>query len=144
MEEEQNGQLPLGYRWWDSWNIIDHLTHIASYYRQTLDHLPAIEVIHISIGGLEIFVSIIHCSHLTGNTLAIITNWLAYCLVGEDVWCAQVPLICFHIVEWHNAVRILHQFGLQQPIPGGSNVDDALHDYTLQGKQDKNWPLFHA
>ncbi|KAH1241675.1 Serine/threonine-protein phosphatase 7 long form [Glycine max] len=44
------------------------------------------------------------------------------CVVGSVAWFAVVPLICFHVVEWH------------QP-------DRNLHGITLKGKQDENW--FH-
>ncbi|KAH1261801.1 Serine/threonine-protein phosphatase 7 long form [Glycine max] len=39
------------------------------------------------------------------------------CLVGSVAWCAVMPLICFHVVEWHQPDRVLRQFGMQQPIP---------------------------
>ncbi|RZB70380.1 Serine/threonine-protein phosphatase 7 long form-like [Glycine soja] len=39
------------------------------------------------------------------------------CLVGSVAWCAVLPLICFHVVEWHQPDRVLRQFGMQQPIP---------------------------
>ncbi|KAL5137559.1 Serine/threonine-protein phosphatase 7 long form [Glycine soja] len=57
------------------------------------------------------------------------------CVVGSVAWFAVVPLICFHVVEWHQPDRVLRQFGLQQPIPRN------LHGITLKGKQDENW--FH-
>ncbi|KAL5186270.1 Serine/threonine-protein phosphatase 7 long form [Glycine soja] len=34
------------------------------------------------------------------------------CLVGSVAWCAVVPLICFHVVEWHQPDRVLRQFGM--------------------------------
>ncbi|KAL5138685.1 Serine/threonine-protein phosphatase 7 long form [Glycine soja] len=43
------------------------------------------------------------------------------CLVGSVTWCAAVPLICFHVVEWHQPDRVLRQFGMQQPIPNQWN-----------------------
>ena len=39
------------------------------------------------------------------------------CVVGSVAWFAVVPLICFHVVEWHQPDRVLRQFGMQQPIP---------------------------
>ncbi|KAL9691679.1 hypothetical protein QQ045_012105 [Rhodiola kirilowii] len=39
------------------------------------------------------------------------------CVAGRDSWRAEVPLICFHIAEWHYPSRVLRQFGLSQPIP---------------------------
>ncbi|KAH1213048.1 Serine/threonine-protein phosphatase 7 long form [Glycine max] len=29
------------------------------------------------------------------------------CLIGSVAWCAVVPLICFHVVEWHQSDRVL-------------------------------------
>ncbi|KAL5150618.1 Serine/threonine-protein phosphatase 7 long form [Glycine soja] len=29
------------------------------------------------------------------------------CLVESVAWCAVVPLICFHVVEWHQPDRVL-------------------------------------
>ncbi|KAH1193787.1 Serine/threonine-protein phosphatase 7 long form [Glycine max] len=54
---------------------------------------------------------------------------------------AVVPLICFHVVEWHHPDRVLRQYGLQQPISGCPSQSQNLHGITLKGKQDKNW--FH-
>ncbi|RZB42891.1 Serine/threonine-protein phosphatase 7 long form-like [Glycine soja] len=63
------------------------------------------------------------------------------CVVGSVAWFAVVPLICFHVVEWHQPDRVLQQFGLQQPIPGCPSQPQNLHGITLKGKQDENW--FH-
>ncbi|KAH1202450.1 Serine/threonine-protein phosphatase 7 long form [Glycine max] len=63
------------------------------------------------------------------------------CVVGSVAWFAVVPLICFHVVEWHQPDRVLRQFGLQQPILGFPSQPQNLHGLTLKGKQDENW--FH-
>ncbi|KAH1254751.1 Serine/threonine-protein phosphatase 7 long form [Glycine max] len=63
------------------------------------------------------------------------------CVVGSVAWFAVVPLICFHVVEWHQPDKVLRQFGLQQPIPGCPSQPQNLHGITLKGKQDENW--FH-
>ncbi|KAH1202887.1 Serine/threonine-protein phosphatase 7 long form [Glycine max] len=63
------------------------------------------------------------------------------CVVGSVAWFAVVPLICFHVVEWHQPDRVLRQFGLQQPILGCPSQSQNLHGITLKGKQDENW--FH-
>ncbi|KAH1205985.1 Serine/threonine-protein phosphatase 7 long form [Glycine max] len=63
------------------------------------------------------------------------------CVVGSVAWFAVVPLICFHVVEWHQPDRVLRQFGLQQPIPGCPSQPQNLHGIMLKGKQDENW--FH-
>ncbi|KAL5159587.1 Serine/threonine-protein phosphatase 7 long form [Glycine soja] len=48
------------------------------------------------------------------------------CLVGSVAWCAVVPLICFHVVEWHQPDR-----SPSQP--------QNIHGLTLKGKQNENW-----
>ncbi|KAH1253963.1 Serine/threonine-protein phosphatase 7 long form [Glycine max] len=54
-------------------------------------------------------------------------------------WCALVPFICFHVVEWHQPDRVLRQFGMQQPIPESPSQPQNIHGLTLKGKQDENW-----
>ncbi|KAL5176890.1 Serine/threonine-protein phosphatase 7 long form [Glycine soja] len=56
------------------------------------------------------------------------------CLVGSMSWCAVVPLICFHVVEWHQSDRVLRQFGMQQPIPESPSQPWNVHGLTLKGK----------
>ena len=66
------------------------------------------------------------------------------CLVGSVAWCAVVPLICFHVVEWHQPDRVLRQFGMQQPILGCPSQPLNIHDITLKDKQDENWGQLFA
>ncbi|KAF7827402.1 serine/threonine-protein phosphatase 7 long form-like protein [Senna tora] len=40
-----------------------------------------------------------------------------YCIDNRHIWRANVPLICFHIVDWQYSDRVLRQFGMDQPIP---------------------------
>ena len=61
------------------------------------------------------------------------------CLVGSMAWCAVVPLICFHVVEWHQPDRVLRQFEMQQPIPESPSQPQNIHGLTLKGKQDEHW-----
>jgi len=66
------------------------------------------------------------------------------CLVGSVAWCAVVPLICFHVVEWHQPDRVLRQFGMQQPIPKCSSQPLNIHGLPLKDKQDENWGQLFA
>ena len=66
------------------------------------------------------------------------------CLVGSVAWCAVVPLICFHVVEWHQPDRVLRQFGMQQPILGCPSQPLNIHGIMLKGKQDENWGQLFA
>ncbi|XP_050211840.1 serine/threonine-protein phosphatase 7 long form homolog [Mercurialis annua] len=54
-------------------------------------------------------------------------------LTGRHIWRARVPMIYYHIVEWHQPDRVLQQFGLQQPIPLPAMQDRRLHNIQYQG-----------
>ncbi|KAL5179583.1 Serine/threonine-protein phosphatase 7 long form [Glycine soja] len=40
-------------------------------------------------------------------TATVMSSLPLICLVGSVAWCAVVPLICFHVVEWHQPDRLL-------------------------------------
>ena len=65
-----------------------------------------------------------------------------YCLTGQEIWRSVVPLIC-NIVEMHCSDRVLHQFGMQQPIPEPVNTKVSLHKVDLRGNVHQNWASFH-
>ncbi|KAH1250035.1 Serine/threonine-protein phosphatase 7 long form [Glycine max] len=98
-----------------------------------------------SIGGgydVEISILAMMILDLSGSHTTIVMAALPpICVVGSVAWFVVVPLICFHVVEWHQPDRVLRQFGLQQPIPGCLSQPQNLHGITLKGKQDENW--FH-
>ncbi|XP_050205388.1 serine/threonine-protein phosphatase 7 long form homolog [Mercurialis annua] len=54
-------------------------------------------------------------------------------LAGARLWRARVPLIYYHIVEWHQSDRVLQQFGLIQPIPLPAMQDHRLHNIRYRG-----------
>jgi hypothetical protein len=66
-----------------------------------------------------------------------------YCFQGYHVWRAMVPLICFHIVEWHQPDRVMRQFGRLQPIPKPPRQSDDLHSTDLR-QSNTNWVEVHA
>ncbi|XP_061372528.1 serine/threonine-protein phosphatase 7 long form homolog [Gastrolobium bilobum] len=71
--------------------------------------------------------------------------YLGYDFMGATVerqrlWMAVAPLICFHIVEYSQPDRCMRQFGRDQPIPIRPRKLCGVHDYTLRGKMDENWP----
>ncbi|KAH1198653.1 Serine/threonine-protein phosphatase 7 long form [Glycine max] len=60
------------------------------------------------------------------HTTTVMSTLPPICLVGSVAWYAVVPLICFHVVEWHQPDR-----SPSQPL--------NIHGLTLKGKQDENW-----
>ncbi|KAL5161100.1 Serine/threonine-protein phosphatase 7 long form [Glycine soja] len=90
---------PLGHRWLRRGN-----QHIGNddliVFRRKLDIMKRHEFL---------------CEPCTTNVMSALPP---ICLVGSVAWCAVMPLICFHVVEWHQPDRVLRQFGMQQPIPG--------------------------
>ena len=72
-------------------------------------------------------------------TATVLSMLPPICLVGTVAWCAVLPLICFHVVEWHQSDRVLRQFGMQQPIPESPSQPQNIHGLTLKGKQGENW-----
>ena len=66
-----------------------------------------------------------------------------YYLIAPDIWHVLIPLIYFHIVEWHHVNCILYQFGMQQPILRDAVNLDACYIIQLRGKQQKYWKEEH-
>ncbi|KAF7823304.1 serine/threonine-protein phosphatase 7 long form-like protein [Senna tora] len=66
-----------------------------------------------------------------------------YCLNTPEIWRTSVPVICFYIVEWHHADRVLRQFGMTQPIPEPPKDLGDLHEVTLKGKTQVDWYQRH-
>ncbi|KAH1254800.1 Serine/threonine-protein phosphatase 7 long form [Glycine max] len=98
---------------------------------------------HIGNDDLRVFLRKLDLikRHEEPYTTTVMATLPQICVVGSVAWFAVVPLICFHVVEWHQPDRVLQQFGLQKPIPGCPSQPQNLHGITLKGKQDENW--FH-
>ncbi|CAL1402323.1 unnamed protein product [Linum trigynum] len=63
----------------------------------------------------------------------------------QDVqtWLCKVPLICWHMVEWHLPDRALRQYRMEQPIPASPPQGfKELHAIDLHHKS-KNWIRKH-
>ena len=41
-----------------------------------------------------------------------------FCTASANIQPSLVPMICFHIVEWHQPYRVMHQFGLLLKLTG--------------------------
>ncbi|XP_057971910.1 uncharacterized protein LOC131160335 isoform X2 [Malania oleifera] len=133
----ENGQpLPagaLGVRWKDDLRTTMIGQHVLTWYRYQLDRQRADQMIW---------------EPYTNDMLQTLPP---FCLAGREVWRAVVPLICFHIVEWHRPDRVMRQFGLHQPIPDPCDtrrdprgVVSDLHDIDLRGRGDRNWQIEHS
>ena len=63
---------------------------------------------------------------------AVIDNLSHLSTNGQDIWQMIRPLICFYIGEWHQPDRTPRQFGIQQGVPCGCNIEPLLHDIDLR------------
>ncbi|XP_028114200.1 serine/threonine-protein phosphatase 7 long form homolog [Camellia sinensis] len=66
-----------------------------------------------------------------------------YCRLGEDIWMARVPLICFDVVEWHLPDRVLRQFGRVQAVPDRCDTEWRLHATDRRGRASTDWSQHH-
>lgn len=67
------------------------------------------------------------------------------CLINvkvSPITCAFVPLICFTIVELHQANRVMRQFGFRQHIPLDPLNTDILHKEDMRGRINRYWPQY--
>jgi len=48
-----------------------------------------------------------------------------------------IPLICFATVEFHQADRVMRQFGFLQGIPSEPQNLDVLHKEDMRGRTDR-------
>ena len=56
---------------------------------------------------------------------------------------AEVPLICFDVVEWHLPSRVLRQFGRRQGIPTAPDTGIGLHSIDRRGRTGVDWLDFY-
>ncbi|KAI8021904.1 hypothetical protein LOK49_LG03G02975, partial [Camellia lanceoleosa] len=66
-----------------------------------------------------------------------------YCRLGQEIWMARVPLICFDVVEWHLPHRVLRQFGRVQSVPDRFDTEWQLHVTDRRGRAGTDWHLFY-
>jgi hypothetical protein len=66
----------------------------------------------------------------------VLNSLPTYCLAGRILWGAQVPLICFHVVEWHLPYRVMRQFGFRQFVPAGFDTSRVLHKHDFRPQTD--------
>ncbi|KAF7821755.1 serine/threonine-protein phosphatase 7 long form-like protein [Senna tora] len=113
---------PLGY-WW---------TCIDVHYHQRYDTLKKYRLLLDSLKEDQIKWRPYDEDHVSQQILY-------YCIDNRDIWRANVPFICFHIVEWQCLDRVLRQFGMDQPIPENPVDIDFLHTLILAGKTSVDW-----
>ncbi|KAF1885815.1 hypothetical protein Lal_00042684 [Lupinus albus] len=114
-------------------------TNLFSLVRRWSQHL-----LTTNIPGHEtnIIRSMLDCLHIDQF---VWTPYQNIDVVGQipDMARSRVPLICFAIIEWHAADRVMRQFGLQQPIPQDPINLQKQHKMDLRGKNDYNWQQKH-
>ncbi|CAN6215039.1 unnamed protein product [Urochloa humidicola] len=68
------------------------------------------------------------------------------CTRDEALWRAQVPLICYFLVEYHLPCRVARQFGFLQHCPVEHNsTSQKLHKTDRRSQRGaKNWEEYHS
>ncbi|KAF7828664.1 serine/threonine-protein phosphatase 7 long form-like protein [Senna tora] len=117
---------PLGYRW----------TCIDVHYHQRYDTLKKYRLLLDSLKEDQIKWRPYDEDHVSQQIPH-------YCIDNRHIWLANVPLICFHIVEWQYSDRVLRQFDMDQPIPENPVDIDFLHTLKLTGNISANWFIEH-
>ncbi|KAF1893907.1 hypothetical protein Lal_00002452 [Lupinus albus] len=83
-------------------------------------------------------------TNIPGHVTNIIRSMLDRLRIDQyQIWRSRVPLICFAIIEWYAADRVMRQFGLQQTIPQDPINLQKQHKMDLRGKNDHNWQQKH-
>lgn len=67
-----------------------------------------------------------------------------YWTYGERIWWAKVPIIFWHMIEFHCPNCVMCQFELIQNVfdPVDTNCN-GVHQLDLADYPEKNWAQFH-
>ncbi|KAJ9146396.1 hypothetical protein P3X46_028667 [Hevea brasiliensis] len=103
---------PLSARWSRARQITEVTTHVLQQIRHNLDRMRPEDITWEPYNE------------------ELLDELPDMCIQGRPIWKAVVPLICFHIIEWHQPDRVMRQFGL-------------LHEITLRFSES-NWAHHHA
>ncbi|KAL9688171.1 hypothetical protein QQ045_032587 [Rhodiola kirilowii] len=64
------------------------------------------------------------------------------CLELRELWTADVPLICFNIVEWYHPFRVMRQFGWKKMIPPTPAPIAFMNEHRgLERKNKVDWKI---
>ncbi|KAF7822032.1 serine/threonine-protein phosphatase 7 long form-like protein [Senna tora] len=117
-EDEYVVPPPLGIRWSGLYRSVRPPLTIQRQIRMRFDQMIEDDIVWRPFHTLEI------PQHYNQN---------------PDIWRAQLPLICFHILEWHHPDRVMRQFGFDQPIPKAPVDLGVAHTIKLSSKTMVNW-----
>ncbi|KAI5678762.1 hypothetical protein M9H77_09712 [Catharanthus roseus] len=118
MEIMADPLAPLGAIWCTAFDYSQLPTHTLVTYRDQLDFMPSDQFM-----------------------------WLPYYdrpLVPSDLWRAEVPLICYEIVEYHYPGRVMRQFAQAQMVLDLVDTHLDLHRIQLRGNDNTSWVTPHA
>lgn len=117
---------PRGFRWIGSHSHRHVTTHVLRTFRDQLDQQQPGQFRWMPYDEDEAWAEL-----------------PSYCTAGAGVWMAEVPLICFEIVEWHLPQRVMRQFGMRQDIPRYRDTEVGLHGISRSGKVGIDWSARH-
>lgn len=61
------------------------------------------------------------------------------CRENMHLWRTVVPMVLYHVSEWHQPDRVMQQFGMFQPVPDAPSQLNEMHDISLKGKEKQDW-----
>ncbi|XP_019166857.1 PREDICTED: serine/threonine-protein phosphatase 7 long form homolog [Ipomoea nil] len=121
----QIADYPIAYRWVCRHSWLSVPTHTVVAYRDQLDRVAE------------------HRFNFTPYD-DYLDALPPYCTAGRNLWTARVPLIFYHVVEYHHPDRFCRQFNGLQVVPADVVYDQRLHDMDQRGRSRTNWSLKHA
>ncbi|KAF7835243.1 serine/threonine-protein phosphatase 7 long form-like protein [Senna tora] len=117
-EDEYVVPPPLGIRWSRLHRSVRHPLTIQRQIQMCFDQMIEDDIVWRPFQTLEI------SQHYNQNPV---------------IWRAQLPLICFHILEWHHLERVMRQFGFDKSIPKALVDLGTAYTIKLFGKTMVNW-----
>ncbi|XP_050215413.1 serine/threonine-protein phosphatase 7 long form homolog [Mercurialis annua] len=92
-------------------------------------------VLHRNLDAMRLALDVLRYSDIDWQpyTEDVISQLHPYFLDGAQFWRARVPLIYYHIIEWHQPDRVMAQFGLLQPIPEPPSQLHIHHTVQFRG-----------
>ncbi|XP_019176481.1 PREDICTED: serine/threonine-protein phosphatase 7 long form homolog [Ipomoea nil] len=125
LPRDKIADYPIAYRWVCRHTWLTVPSHTTVAYRDQLDHASE-----------RRFIFTPYVDYLD--------DLPPYCKAGRRLWTAKIPLIFYHVVEYHHPVRFCRQFNGLQVVPPDVVYDQRLHNMDQRGKSGTDWLQKHG